>query len=127
MMLQIRNPATWSCPTQNSVKRSPCAGKSGCRVASKAGAIRIRLPISRNSTKTSGGTSPSASFINGQFARGASGAVRFPSLRGNAFIDDVIGYPGKGIHCKYLVAVVHEDEVSGGATGLTSLAPRCFG
>src|SRR5271166_4728 len=60
MMLHIRNPATWSCPTQNRVNRSPRAGNSGCPVTSKAGAIRVRLPINRNSTKTSGGTWPRA-------------------------------------------------------------------
>jgi len=46
--------------------RSPRTGNSGCLVTSNAGAIRARLPIRRNSTKTSGGTWPSASFISGQ-------------------------------------------------------------
>ena len=65
-MLQIRKPATWSCPTQNRPSRSPRTGNSGCLVAANIGAIKARLPISRNSTNTSGGTWPSASFISGQ-------------------------------------------------------------
>ena len=65
-MLQIRNPATCSSPTQNRISRSPRAGNSGWRVATNAGAIRIRLPIRRKSAKISGGSWPSAIFIKGQ-------------------------------------------------------------
>ena len=66
MMLQIRNPATCSSPTQNSVK--PLAAQRQQRLprASRAGAISSRLPSSRSSTNSSGGTWPSASFISGQ-------------------------------------------------------------
>jgi hypothetical protein len=35
-------------------------------MAGKTGASRIKVPISRSSTKTSGGASASASFISGQ-------------------------------------------------------------
>ena len=36
MMLQIRKPATWSCPTQKRPSRSPRTGSSGCFVARSA-------------------------------------------------------------------------------------------
>ena len=68
MMLQTRNPATWSWPTQNRLSRSPRAGSRPCPAASSAGASRARLPARRSNTKVNGGTSPIASFISGQLA-----------------------------------------------------------
>ena len=61
-----RKPVTWNWPTQNSPSRSPGSGTSGALIARSTGASRINVPISRSSTKTSGGASVSASFIKGQ-------------------------------------------------------------
>ena len=61
-----KKPVTWNWPTQNSPSRSPRSGTSGAPIAPSTGASRISVPISRSSTKTSGGASANASFIKGQ-------------------------------------------------------------